>query len=100
MFRMIAIAKPSVRFRPGQVVMTPGASDALAQSNEHPLNYLRRHLMGDWGEVCEEDARSNEEALDEGLRVLSAYRTKQDIKLWVITEADRSVTTLLLPEEY
>lgn len=97
---MIAPACPKPLFFPGRVVMTPGAQDALEKAGEHPLIFLRRHLSGDWGEICEEDALSNEEALKAGLRILSAYRTKLNTRLWVITEADRSLTTLLLPEEY
>ena len=87
-------------FNPGQVVSTPGALAALAESAQHPGDFLSRHLSGDWGELCEEDKQTNQEALEQGLRLLSAYRTTAGSKLWIITEADRSVTTLLLPEEY
>lgn len=87
-------------FNPGQTVMTAGALDALARAEQHPGDFLSRHLRGDWGELCEEDKQSNQDALAEDLRLLSAYRTTAGTKLWIITEADRSVTTLLLPEEY
>lgn len=91
--------KPA-RFPPGQIVATPGALEALSDAGQTPLEFLRRHLMGDWGEVDATDAAENELALQEGYRLLSAYRTKLGVKLWIITEADRSVTTLLLPDEY
>ena len=84
----------------GQTVITPGAIEALEKSEQHPGDFLERHLSGDWGDLCEEDKDANQEALDEALRLLSSYRTTEGKKLWVITEADRSVTTLLLPEEY
>lgn len=89
-----------VRFSPGQIVWTPGARAALGRSGESPYDYLRRHLAGDWGEVCEEDREANEAAVEDELRLLSAYPLKNGEKIWVITEADRLVTTLLLPEEY
>ena len=87
-----------IKFKLGQVVMTRGALEELSQ--EDISNALTRHVGGDWGEVCKEDQRENELALKEGFRIFSVYRTAQGIKFWVITEADRSVTTLLLPEEY
>jgi hypothetical protein len=90
----------NIRLKPGQVVMTPGAIDALQEAQQSPLEFLHRHLSGDWGELCDEDRQANEEVLEADLRVLSAYRTAHATKLWIITEADRSVTTLLLPEEY
>ena len=61
---------------------------------------LQRHVAGDWGEVCAEDKQSNDHALVEGTRILSAYRAADGTKFWIITEADRSVTTVLLPEDY
>ena len=88
------------RFEPGQIVATPGALDALAKAEQHPGDFLSRHLKGDWGELCKEDAAANQEALGTGLRLMSVYQTTPNKKLWIITEADRSVTTLLLPEEY
>lgn len=87
-------------FAPGQIVSTPGALAVLAESNQQPAEFLSRHLNGDWGELCEDDKQSNQEALEHNLRILSAYRTLAGSKLWIITEADRSVTTILLPEEY
>ncbi len=88
------------RFLLGQVVATPGALRALEVSGESPLEYLRRHVSGDWGELDEEDRRENELSLREGFRLVSSYHLKSGDKLWIITEADRSVTTLLLPDEY
>ena len=90
----------TVRFRPGRTVITPGALDALAKAEQHPGDFFKRHLSGDWGELCDEDITANEQALVSGLRLLSAYRTSRGQRIWIITEADRSATTILLPEEY
>jgi hypothetical protein len=87
-------------FCPGQIVSTPGALAVLAESAQEPAEFLSRHLNGDWGDLCEVDKQANDDALTEGDRLMSAYRTKADSRLWIITEADRSVTTILLPEEY
>jgi hypothetical protein len=87
-------------FTLGQVVATPGALDALQDSGQSPADFLSRHIQGDWGEVCAEDKRLNDEAIKEGSRILSAYVTTKGMRLWVITEADRSSTCILLPEEY
>jgi hypothetical protein len=84
----------------GQVVATPGALAALQQAGESFPQFLARHVRGDWGDLDAEDARANDLALEEGSRIFSAYHTSKGAKLWLITEADRSVTTLLLPEEY
>ena len=89
-----------VRFCVGQTVATPGAIEALAESDQTASDFLRRHLSGDWGDIGIEDQQSNEDAIRKGERLLSAYRTSRGTKLWIITEADRSVTTLLLPDEY
>ncbi len=88
------------RFPPGRIVATPGALRALEQANQNPFGFLERHQAGDWGELCEEEKRENELSVHNGCRILSAYRTRNDVKMWIITEADRSVTTLLLPHEY
>lgn len=84
----------------GQVVATTGAMTALVESGQTPLEFLVRHVTGDWGELPPEDIQENEFSLENGLRLFSSYRTSKDEKLWVITEWDRSVTTLLLPLEY
>jgi hypothetical protein len=87
-------------FSPGQIVATPGALALLEQANKSPLEFLSRHFRGDWGDLCQEDKTENELGLKCGLRLLSSYQVAQTEKVWVITEADRSVTTLLLPAEY
>jgi hypothetical protein len=84
----------------GQVVATPGALAALERAHQGPGEFLARHVSGDWGEVPEEDKTENEFSLLNDTRILSAYRTKLGERLWILTEADRSVTTILLPEEY
>lgn len=83
----------------GRVVATPGAIKLLLEAGEEPFDYLARHATGDWGDLCEHDRRQNEVALREGARVFSSYETLAG-KVWIITEADRSITTILLPEEY
>jgi hypothetical protein len=88
------------RFKLGQVVGTPGALQALEETGQNPLEILFRHATGDWGELCDEDRAENELSVEQGFRVLSAYRLSDDTKVWVITEWDRSVTTILLPDEY
>jgi hypothetical protein len=88
------------KFPLGKTVATPGALRALAQVNQLPHHFLDRHVCGDWGELDEEDRRENDRSINEGLRILSAYRLKDDTKIWIITEADRSSTCILLPEEY
>jgi hypothetical protein len=87
-------------FALGQLLMTPGASEALLTAQHVPPEFLLRHVHGEWGELCAEDRRENERALQVGSRLLSAYRTRTEEKLWIITEWNRSTTTVLLPEEY
>jgi hypothetical protein len=89
-----------VKFRPGRIVSTPGALAAMEQAGENPASFLERHLRGDWGELDLEDIKENEFSVEHGFRILSAYTLSSGCKLWVITEADRSSTTLLLPSEY
>ncbi len=84
----------------GQVVATPGAIEALKLAGQTPHEFLNRHLSGDWGELCDEDRRLNDEAVQNGSRVLSVYTLNTGRKIWVITEADRSSTCVLLPEDY
>lgn len=88
------------KFNPGQIVATPGALAALETQLCAPTSLLARHLAGDWGDVSAQDAQSNDFALQCGGRLLSSYRLGGDVRIWIITEADRSVTTFLLPEEY
>ena len=87
-------------FTLGQVVATPGALAVLEKAGQQLGDFLARHVSGDWGEVPPEDIKENEFSLPHGFRLLSAYRTNVGDKLWVITEADRSATCILLPEEY
>jgi hypothetical protein len=89
-----------VKFQPGQIVATPGALEALRASGEEPLRFLQRHLAGDWGELDEHDVRENELSLEHGWRILSCYRLRNGTRIWIITEADRSLRTFLLPDEY
>ncbi len=87
-------------FQPGVIVATPGALAALQRSGENAVHFLARHLRKDWGDVDEADAQANDHALTSGGRLLSAYTLRNGTKLWLITEADRSSTCLLLPDEY
>ena len=82
----------------GQTVITPQALKELHP--EDVYNAMTRHARGDWGEVCPQDHELNEEAMREGFRLLSVYCDRNGTKFWIITEADRSVTTVLLPEDY
>lgn len=91
---------PSVRFAVGQVVATPGALEVLEDAGETPVTFLRRHVIGDWGDVDEHDRQENESSVEQSFRLLSSYALSNGTKLWIITEADRSSTTLLLPSEY
>jgi hypothetical protein len=83
----------------GQLVATPGALTALQESGQSPLDFVARHVTGDWGEVDQEDWQLNDEAVKEGTRILSAYSLNSGVRIWIISE-DRSVTTILLPDEY
>ena len=87
-------------FSLGQIVATPGALRAMEAAGSSASEFLVRHALGDWGDLCDEDRQANDEAIADDLRILSAYRLNDGTKIWIITEADRSVTTLLLPEEY
>ena len=80
--------------------MTAGVNDLVQRGELNPVPYLKRHLDGDWGDLCDDDRRSNDAALKSGDRLFSSYQVTRDLKLWIITEWDRSVTTLLLPSEY
>ncbi len=91
---------PRKTFPLGRVVATPGALDAFATADEEYLPYLMRHAVGDWGELDPEDAQANDEAHEEGGRLFSAYSLQAGTKVWIITEADRSSTCILLPDEY
>ena len=95
----------AIGFRLGRLYITPGAIEALYLNYTTGAEYLTRHLSGDWGDICDEDKESNNQALENGARILSAYRLKNGTRIWIITEAaneegERIATTLLLPEEY
>jgi hypothetical protein len=87
-------------FELGQTVATPGALAALRKAGQRPGEFLTRHVNREWCDLSDEDRKENAYSLENGFRLLSSYRTKPGDKLWIITESDRSVTTLLLPEEY
>ncbi len=94
-----------MKFQLGQVVATPAALKAIEDAGQDPDFFLDKHAAGDWGEVDAGDKRANEDALVSGDRLLSAYRTLKNVRLWIITEAqddqgNRAATTLLLPEQY
>jgi hypothetical protein len=88
------------RFALGQTYITPGAEEALQIAGQTAIEFLRRHMSCDFGELTEDDQQENELALKESFRLLSNYRTAKGQQLWIITEADRSATTVLLPSEY
>jgi len=86
------------KFTLGQVVMTTNAMRTLR--TDEIGTALANHLHGDWGDVCPEDRTANERALAEGSRLFSVYHDGSGVKFWIITEADRSATTVLLPDDY
>lgn len=91
---------PVMPFDLGEVVATPGALDELERQQVLPIALLSKHLRGDWGSVSADDALANDYALKDGDRLLSSYTIAANVRIWIITEADRSVTTLMLPSEY
>ena len=86
------------KFSLGQIVITPNAMQQVGQDDI--IGALRRHCRGDWGEMDAHDQNENELSVKAGFRILSAYRASNGTKFWIITEADRSATTILLPEDY
>ena len=88
------------KFELGALVSTPGALELLQAAGKQPLDYIIRHLTGDWGDLDEHDRLVNERALLHGGRLLSSYIVAADQRIWVISEHDRSATTILLPQEY
>jgi hypothetical protein len=95
----------TAKFSIGSLVATPAALQAIADSGQTPLDFLTRHVRGDYGDVDSHDRRANDVAIKDGTRILSAYKTAKGVKLWIITEGTddqgrRSHTTILLPEEY
>lgn len=88
------------KFSLGDVVGTPGALQAIEESGQTPSFFLDRHVRGDYGDLDQHDLLQNEEALIHGDRLMSVYQTLKNVRIWIITESDRSVTTLLLPDDY
>jgi hypothetical protein len=88
------------KFPLGQLAATPGAAEAFTRNNQEPTEFLRRHWRGAWGELDEHDVQENELSLQQGFRLLSRYTLTDGTVIWIITEADRSATTILLPSEY
>jgi hypothetical protein len=84
----------------GRILITPAAQEAIREAGQLPLEFLLRHQSGDWGDLCSEDKRENEFSIANGFLILSKYHTTGGEPLYVITEWDRSVTTILLPSEY
>lgn len=88
------------RFTPGMIVAMQGVQALIERNAINPICYLQRHLCGDWGDVDPEDWEANQSALEHGERLVSVYIISDELTLWIITEWDRSATTLLLPDEY
>jgi len=85
----------------GRVVATPGAIGALERNNQSHMEFIGRHRKGDWGDIPDDDKKLNDSAMENNdERVLSSYQLKDGTKIWIVTEWDRSVTTILLPDEY
>jgi len=89
-----------ILFSLGLVVATPAALDEMEQARQSPAELLNRHKTGDWGDLCEDDCQANTLALEQGERILSAYELSTGSRVYVITEWNRSATTILLPSEY
>jgi len=98
--KFIRERRPIALFPLGKIFATPGALEALDRYAINAMDLIRRHQSGDWGNVPPGDAEENLRSVENGWRILSSYPISDDQNLWIITEADRSVTTLLLPEEY
>ena len=94
------LSRAKAKFRLGTIVATSWALECFERTGENPFDFLRRHVEGDWGDLCPEDKEENELSVDEELRILSAYHLKDGTKIWIITEADRSSTCFLLSSEY
>lgn len=90
----------AVLFSVGRVMATPGALEAMDTAGVNWAGLLARHVAGDWHDMTAEDAEANAQAIQDGDRVLSAYELPGGVRVWVLTEWDRSMTTLLLPDEY
>lgn len=93
-------AKPKPMFALGQIGTTPGALNTMTELGIAPLELIHRHVTGDWDDMGAEDQQQNLLAIQSGRRIFSSYKIGATTKIWIITEADRSSTTLLLPSEY
>ena len=91
-------ATPTAKFRLGRIMSTPHALEVLSQ--EDIFTAIARHQAGDWGDMDNDDRRENERSLARGSRLFSIYHSAKGVKFWIITEADRSKTTVLMPEDY
>ena len=100
MAAVAVLAQCTPRFQAGRLLMTPGVQDLIVNQNLNLATYLSRHLTGDWGDLEADDKRRNDAALRHRERLFSAYKISPDVKIWIITEADRQATTALLPSEY
>ena len=94
------MAESTALFQLGRILATPGSIAAMEDNGQDGRQLLRRHQSGDYGDICQEDWQENELSVTEGFRIMSVYTLESGVKLWLITEADRSITTFLLPEEY
>ena len=90
----------AILFPTGQNVITVGAQEAMENASIEPDVLLGRHISGDWGDLCQKDSAMNDMAVKNGDRILSSYKLPTGVKVWIITEWDRSITTLLLPSDY
>ena len=98
MAKISATEVPKTKFWPGSLYFTAAADRELVREDIEAA--IQRHYTGDWGDLCPEDKEANEMALQYGGRLFSAYRDRKGVKFWIITEADRSATTVLLPDDY
>ena len=92
------IQEKAWKFELGQVLITPNAQNTI--DNQDVMKALSKHMAGDWGDCCSEDWEANQQSLQEEERLFSVYHDRNGVKFWVITEWDRSATTILLPEDY
>lgn len=98
--KIIILVEQAPLFPLGDVVITTGAKELLDRLSLDPATFIARHVTGDWGELCQADQHENKRAVKNGSRVFSSYTLPENSKIWIITEGDRSYTTILLPEEY
>jgi len=98
--KLEVLNEKALLFPLGSIYLTIGAREALENSSHEPFEFLERHQKGDWGIIGKEDSQENDFSVKNGFRILSVYKTARDVKIWLITEADRSATTILLPSEY